>query len=149
VTRFEVDDAHAGPTSDASSARASTRSSGVPADELPAFNARLQGPIEAVSAFFGAGFVGDPLERDPRHCLHALVAAWRRRDADVIRALAAARLATFLYYPYWRACPAPELDVDEESLGDVFESVRSCWPKVGGAGLIERGEQVPCDRTPG
>jgi hypothetical protein len=104
VTRFAVEDAYA--------ARFERRVVGsreheelwVPAEELADFNARLQGPIEVIGAFFGEGFGGELGERgalkgkDAREQLAALA---EMADCVLADEVHANRQAVFLNFYFW------------------------------------------------
>lgn len=151
MTRFEVEDAHASRFERRIVGARQHEELWVPAEDLPSFNARLLGPIEAVSAFFGVDFVGDSPERDPRAHLHRIVVAQQDGDDALVRELEVTQLLTFLYFPYWLASDASALRIDPERLAVALASIRRCWPRVAAIPrLIERGENVGgVDRTSG
>jgi hypothetical protein len=141
VTRFAVEDAYA--------ARFPRRVVGareheelwVPAEDLADFNARLEGPIEVIGAFFGDGFAGEVPERGAlggQDATAQLVTLARRLavgGADLAGEIAADHQAVFLNAFFWAQHDFAAQGIGAEERDRALDHVRRSWAQGSRAAL--------------
>lgn len=119
----------------------------VPAEDLPHFNANIEGEIAVVSAFFGLGFQGHIPSRfglanmSAARQIQALAATWNYSKMDFHLETRANEATVYLNFPFWVASSPSELGVDTVELGSALEGIRRSWGMgERTAPLIERGK---------
>jgi len=136
VTRFSVEDAYAPRFPRRVVGSREHEELWVPAEELPELNARLEGLIEVIGAFFGAGFVGDvpalgPLAGKDARAQLAALAAKDASGGDLADEVAASPEAIFLNALYWEHPGFTAEGVGDDERARVLASLRRSWAASG------------------
>ncbi len=130
VTEFEVDDDFAGRYERQIVGRRSHEELWVPAEDLPAFNARITPPMRVVAAYFGEDFQGYPAQSGRLSDLSAAeqLAGLRdlvARNPDGFEAeIKANHRAVFLNFAFWERSAGAQPQSDRP---DVVETIRATW----------------------
>jgi len=124
VTTFEVDDELVTRYERKVVGNSTHEELWVPAEDLPQLNARLQGPIEVLDAYFGDGFRGHVLEKGPFAGLSAdeQLEHLRANTYLVPRIVKDHPLAVFLHYARW---------VESSSDSLLCGEVADAWTRFG------------------
>ncbi|MBL8685254.1 MAG: hypothetical protein JNK05_39110 [Myxococcales bacterium] len=131
VTRFSIDDGYARTFEPQTVGSSAHRELWVPAEELDAFNARLEGPIEVIDAFFGAGFAGViPSEGALAGCdataqLAKLSALASEDHRAFERAIVANARTVYAHYGFWQSTDGRGLA--EATRDELLANVASVW----------------------
>jgi hypothetical protein len=107
----------------------------VPADELAAFNSRIEGRIEITHSFFGDGYRGYVPEafglrgKDAREQLVALARTLPYSGFDVICEMAANHVAVFLNFFFWEKTDFSSDGIDAPARDELLGKFREVWNK--------------------
>jgi hypothetical protein len=147
VTRFNIPDSYVGQFPRHVVGGREHEELWVPAEDLPHFNANIEGVIAVVSAFFGRGFQGHIPRRfglanmSATRQIQALAATWNYNKMDFHLETRANEATVYLDFPFWVASSPSELGVSADELACVFDGIRHSWGMgERTAPLIERGQ---------
>jgi hypothetical protein len=105
----------------------------IPAEQLPVFNASIQGMIRVDGAYFGEGFKGfvpDKSELKGRDAVSQFVSMSKTFDystMDFVCEVAANRKAVFLNFLFWAQFDFARLGIDQTQRDAIIEKVREAW----------------------
>lgn len=134
VTRFSVADAHASRYERRVVGAKEHEELWVPAEELAAFNAHIDGHVEITRAFFGDDYRGHVAEasrlrgKDAREQL-VMLAREAPSTLDPSVEVTANHVAVFLNFPFWQAGSFAPQGIDGAMRDDVLARLRSVWKK--------------------
>ncbi len=133
VTRFAVADAYVARFDRKVVGAREHEELWVPAEELPDFNANLEGRVEVIAAWFGPGFEGVIPEvcglkgRTARAQLVALAQMRRYSGFDFASEIGANHTAVFLHFAFWEQTDFNADGVDDAERDAVLEAIRRRW----------------------
>ena len=110
----------------------------VPADELGALNAHIEGRIEVTRAFFGdeyRGHVPDARGKDAREQLVALAETPPHSGFDVISEMTADDVAVFLNFFFWQQADFSSDGIDRSARDELLGKLRAVWNKDAHGGV--------------
>jgi len=105
----------------------------IPAEELPKFNASIQGRISLESGFFGSGFKGfipDKFGLKGKDAVAQFVAMakiWDYSRMDFVCEVSTNRKAVYLNFLFWAQFDFTALGVDQPQRNAILESLREAW----------------------
>jgi hypothetical protein len=105
----------------------------IPAADLSAFNASLQGLISIDAAYFGKEFKGYIPEefglrgKDVSSQFVILATAWDYSRMDFVAEVSASRKAVFLNFLYWAQHDSQALGLGKEQRDVIIERLREAW----------------------
>lgn len=133
VTRFSLDDDHAAKFERRIVGAREHEELWVPAEELPALNAHIVGPIEVVAAHFGDGFRGHVPSafglrgKDATEQFLVLARTLPYSAFDFSCEIAANHLAVFLGFFLWEVADFTAEGFDTEARDAVLAAIRRRW----------------------
>lgn len=143
VTRFAVPDDYAAKLERRVVGAREHEELWVPAEDLDDFNARIDGRIEVVSAFFGdgyRGFVPDAFGLGGHDATSQLALLARTLDysgMDFLMELAANNMAVFLNFFFWEQSTFAREAIDQAARAKTLSAIRKSWkedrPSLGAA----------------
>lgn len=131
VTEFAVDEAYAATFERHIVGARLHEELWVPAEQLPAFNARIIGNIRVTEAFFGERFTGllaeGPGPLGGKNAIEQFVAFDQLAEEDLRAALLAHRTEVFLHFQYWRQSDSADLGVSDTRRAALLATITSIW----------------------
>lgn len=139
VTRFAIDAAYAAKFERRVVGAREHEELWVPAEELAQFNAKIDGTIEIVAAYFGdeyRGVVPDSFGlkgKDAREQFGALARALPLGSFDIVCEMAANHVAVFLNFPFWQQCDFASEGFAPPECDELLAKLRRAWASEHGA----------------
>ena len=105
----------------------------IPAEQLPEFNASIQGSIGVAAAYFGSAFKGCVPERfglrnkDDVQQFVALFTTWEYSKMDFVCEVSANRKAMFLHLLFWAQFDFTPFGIDHQQRGATIGNLREAW----------------------
>jgi hypothetical protein len=105
----------------------------IPAEQLPLFNASIQGIINVDAAYFGAGFKGCVPEKfnlpgkDVAQQFVAMSDTWDRSRMDFVGGISTNRKAVFLNILFWTQFDFTALGIEMARRDAVVQGIREAW----------------------
>ena len=133
VTKFSVQDSHLAQYKPHKVGSATHIEYWIPAEELPAFNASIQGLISTESAYFGKefkGFIPDGFGLKGRDAVAQFVAmakTWYYSRMDFVCEVATNRKAVYLNFLFWAQFDFTNAGVNQGQKDSTIESIREAW----------------------
>ena len=133
VTKFSVDDSHLGNYERHTVGSAIHVEYWIPAEDLPAFNASIQGTIGVESAYFGVGFKGFVPDgfglkgKDAVAQFVAMAKTWDYSGMDFVCEVSTNRKAVYLNLLFWAQFDFTSLGVNQQQRDAIIVRLRDPW----------------------
>jgi hypothetical protein len=133
VTKFVVSDSHLGNYEPHTVGSATHAEYWIPAEQLPAFNASIQGMISVESAHFGEGFRGCVPEEfglKGKDAVAQFVAMSKMLDYstfDFVCEVSANRKAVFLHFLFWAQFDFTPHGIEQSQRDAIIKKLKEAW----------------------
>jgi len=133
VTKFVVSDSHLGNYEPHTVGSATHVEYWIPAEQLPGFNASIQGIISIESAYFGVGFEGfvpDRFGLKGKGVVAQFIAmakTWDYSRMDFVCEVSTNRKAVYLNFLFWAQFDFTALSVDVQQRDATIARLKEAW----------------------
>ena len=133
VTKFVVSDSHLGNYEQHTVGSATHVEYWIPAEQLPNFNASIQGRISVESGFFGSGFRGlvpDSFGLKGKDAVEQFVTmakTWDYSRMDFVCEVSTNRKAVYLNFLFWAQFDFMAFGVDSQQKDSILPHIREAW----------------------
>jgi hypothetical protein len=133
VTKFSVQDSHLAPYKPHTVGSAMHVEYWIPAEDLPQFNASIQGTISVESGYFGEGFRGFIPDgfglkgKDAVAQFVAMAKTWDYSPMDFVCEVATNRKTVYLNFLFWLQFDFNTLAISHQQRDSTIEKLRDAW----------------------
>jgi len=133
VTKFSVQDSHLALYDPHTVGSATHVEYWIPAEELPRFNASIQGTISVESGYFGEGFKGFIPDgfglkgKDAVAQFVTMTRAWDYSRMDFVCEVATNRKAFYLNFLFWSQFDFNALGINHQQRDSTIDRLREAW----------------------